>query len=114
MTTGHNSRMEHSINLLNKALQVKKAAQWARDLNLDPSTIAQAKKRGKMSPPMAGVFALEMGESVEHWMAVAALDDVPESPTKSKLLRVLRKVYLSTISATRRVVGQRIRRTEHR
>lgn len=79
--------MQNTMELLSKALTVKRASRWCEDMNLDVSTMAQAKKRGRLSPVIAGNLAIELGESPEHWMAIAAMEAEPESP----LLQRLRK-----------------------
>lgn len=46
-----------------------------------------AKKQGRLSPALAGNFAMELGEDLEHWMAIAAL----EAEKDSELLARLKK-----------------------
>lgn len=77
--------MNNTMELLSKALDVKRAARWTEELNLDASTICQAKKRGRLSPALAGNFAIELGESPEHWIAIAALEAEPESTLLQRL-----------------------------
>lgn len=72
--------MQTTMQLLTKALTVKRATRWCEDLNLNMSTISTARKRGRLSPTLAGNLAIELGESPEHWIAVAALEAEPESP----------------------------------
>lgn len=79
--------MQNTMELLNKALEMKRATHWCDELHLDMSTISQAKKRGRLSPVLAGNFAIKLGENPEHWIAVAALEAEPES----ELLASLRK-----------------------
>lgn len=79
--------MPNTLELLNKALEVKRAAQWCKDLNLDLSTLSTAKKRGRLSPVLAGNLAMKLGENPEHWIAIAALEAEPDS----ELLASLRK-----------------------
>lgn len=77
--------MQNTMELLTKALSVKRAARWTEDLNLDASTICQAKKKGRLSPALAGNFAIELGESPEHWIAIAAIEASPESTLLQRL-----------------------------
>jgi len=79
--------MQTTMELFEKALQVQRAAAWARDLNLTRSAFSQAKKQQRLSPVLAGNIAIKLGESPEHWIAVAALEAEPEST----LLQRLRK-----------------------
>ena len=44
-----------------------------------------AQKRGRLSPVLAGHFAMKLGENPEHWIAVAALEAEPESSLLEEL-----------------------------
>ncbi|THT98111.1 hypothetical protein E9531_15035 [Lampropedia puyangensis] len=79
--------MPQTIDLLNKALEIKNAAKWQHDLNLSNSAIYTAKKRGRLSPTLAGQFAIALKEDPVRWTAIAALEAEPDSP----LLEELRK-----------------------
>lgn len=79
--------MTNTMQLFEKALSVKHAAAWARDLNLTRATFSMAKKQGRLSPVLAGNFAMELGEDPEHWVAIAAL----EAEKDSELLARLKK-----------------------
>jgi hypothetical protein len=79
--------MPKTLTLLQKALAIKTAADWTRELNLERSTLSQAKKRGRLSPVLAGTFAERLNEDVTRWMAVAALEAETDSPLKERLLR---------------------------
>lgn len=82
--------MPGTLVLLEKALKIKRAAAWASELNLDPSAIAQAKKRGRLSPTMAGTLAEQLHEDAARWMALAALEAEPDSPLRDRLLKKAR------------------------
>jgi len=84
--------MTSTMQLLEKALTVKKASHWANDLNLSNATFTMASKRGRLSPTLAGNIAIQLGENPEHWMAVAALEAEPESPLKAMLQKTFEKV----------------------
>jgi hypothetical protein len=77
--------MTSTMELLSKALDVKRASRWCEQLDLDISTLAQAKKRGRLSPTLAGNFAIELGESPEHWIAIAAIEAEKETPLLKRL-----------------------------
>jgi hypothetical protein len=80
--------METTMSLLNKALaQNPNASDWCRVLEVNRTAIAVAKTRGRLSPTLAGNLARVMGEPVEHWIAVAALEAEPESKAKHTLLK---------------------------
>lgn len=68
----------HTIDLWNKALQHKRALDWAHDLGVSPSALTQAKKRGKLSPQLAGQIAVQLGEEPRDWIAVAAIEQMDD------------------------------------
>lgn len=84
--------MTATIDLLNKALQQKRAAAWAREFNLDRSTFSQAQKKGRLSPLLAGNIAVELGEDPEHWIAVAALEAAENDKDSMLLDRLLARI----------------------
>jgi predicted ThiF/HesA family dinucleotide-utilizing enzyme len=83
--------MAHTIELLEKALEVRNAAQWCNRFNVTRATITNAKKRGRLSPTLAGVFALEMGENPIYWTAVAAAEAEPPGPLRDRLEETLKR-----------------------
>jgi len=85
--------MPSTMSLLEKALTVKRAAAWARELNLTESAFSKARERGRLSPTLASVIALELGEDAQRWGYVAALEAEPESPLRTRLIKALDKVW---------------------
>lgn len=79
--------MTHTMELFEKALLKKKAAAWARDLNLTPSAFSQAKKQGRLSPVLAGNIAIELGEDPVEWVAVAALEAERDTEQLARLMK---------------------------
>jgi len=77
--------MQTTMELLGKALDVKRSSRWCEELDLDISTLSQAKKRGRLSPTLAGNLAIELGESPEHWIAIAAIEAEKETPLLQRL-----------------------------
>jgi len=77
--------MGNTMQLLTKALEVKRASRWSEELDIDVSTIAQAKKRGRLSPTLAGALAIELGESASEWIAIAAIEAEKNSPLLERL-----------------------------
>lgn len=77
--------MPKTIELLNKALEKKTASEWARLFNIVPSTITNARTKGKLSPALAGNFAIELGEDAEHWMLAANLENEREALLMDRL-----------------------------
>lgn len=82
--------MTGTLALLEKALKIQKAAAWARDLALDPSAFAQAKKRGHLSPGIAGALAQRLHEDQKHWIAVAAVEAEAQPHLKAELMKAMR------------------------
>ncbi|MCY1382120.1 hypothetical protein D9M69_701040 [compost metagenome] len=88
--------MPHTIELLERALEVRKAAQWCRSLNITKGALSKAKERGRLSPTLAGAFAMEMGADPIYWTAVAAAEAEPPGPLRDKLEKTLER-HRSTV-----------------
>lgn len=90
--------MTSTIELLQRALEKKSASDWSRDYNITPGTFTNAKKIGRLSPMLAGNIAIDLGESPDHWMAVAAMEAERESPLRDRLRDTLKRIksYLFT------------------
>jgi hypothetical protein len=91
--------MESTIQLLDKALSSvrqtdPKASErsFSKQLGLSPAALSVARHRGNLSPIAAGQVALLLGENVEHWMAVAAIEAEPKSRATEQLRRMLTTV----------------------
>lgn len=83
--------MNTTMELFEKALTIQNAAAWARKFNLTPAAMSVAKKKQRLSPVLAGNFAIELGEDAAAWIAVAALEAEPDS----QLLQRLKKGFPS-------------------
>lgn len=77
--------MPHTIELLEKALEMRNASQWCKRFNMTRATLTNAKKRGRLSPTLAGVLAMEMGADPIFWTAVAAAEAEPPGPLRERL-----------------------------
>ncbi len=77
--------MPHTVDLLNKALTIRNASEWARLFNVVPSTITNAKKIKRLSPALAGNFAIEMGEDAKKWMLAANMENEKEAALINRL-----------------------------
>ena len=75
------------MQLLEKALSVKSAAEWHKHLNLSRNTLHTAKNRGNLSPAIAGALAEELGEDAAAWMVIAALEGERESACKTRMIK---------------------------
>lgn len=78
--------MQKTMDLFEKALTVQHAAAWAREFNVTRAALSVAKRQKRLSPVLAGNFAMKLGENPEHWIAVAALEAEPESELLTRLL----------------------------
>ena len=79
--------MQTTLELLDAALEKKNAREWAEKLKLSPNALRTAKHRGNLSPAIAGALAEELGEPVEKWIVIAALESERESACKSRMVR---------------------------
>lgn len=84
--------MTSTFELLEKALQKKHAAAWARDLNMTRAAFTMAKRQGRLSPVLAGNIAAALGENPVEWIAVAALETERESDQLTRLRGVVNKL----------------------
>lgn len=92
--------MTTTLELLRKALEIRKPAEWARRYNITQATFNNAKTRGFLSPMLAGNLAIDLGEDANHWIALAALESERDSPLKDRLKDTLKrqKSYLLELS----------------
>ena len=79
--------MQKTSELLDKALSMRPAAEWAKLYGIRPSTFSNAKNIGRLSPVLAGNLALDLGEDAITWIATAALETERETPIRSRLAR---------------------------
>ena len=86
--------MPTTMTLLDRALELQRAAAWARVLNISEAAMSLARKRGRLSPTLAGNLAIRLGENPEHWIAVAAMEAEPESQLKNTLMGSFNRVAL--------------------
>lgn len=91
--------MPSTMTLLAKALEKQRAAAWARTFNITESAFAQAKKRQRLSPTLAGKLAHELGEDETQWIAIAGLEAEPQSEERDAML-----MRLATNSLLQRVI----------
>lgn len=78
--------MNTTMELFQKALAIEPSAKaWCDELGVSRNTLAVAKIRGRLSPVIAGGIAMKLGESPEHWIAVAALEAEPQSTLLQRL-----------------------------
>lgn len=89
--------MLNTLQLLEKAERVKSIPEWVRELKLSRNALNNAKSRGHLSPAIAGSIAEKLGENVDRWIVIAALESEKSSACKENMLSRIRKltsVYL--------------------
>ena len=69
--------MQKTMDLYEMALRKQHAAAWAREFNITTAALSHAVKKGRLSPILAGNFAIDLGEDAEKWMAIAAIEAEP-------------------------------------
>ncbi|GAA6121519.1 hypothetical protein [Acidovorax sp. FG27] len=84
--------MPNTLELLAKAESVKPMPEWVRELNLSRNALNTARARGHLSPAIAGSIAEKLGENVDKWIVIAALESEKESACKQRMLKRLAKV----------------------
>lgn len=84
--------MQSTMNLIAHAEQVKDLSAWADDLGLTKRALYTAKYRGNLSPAIAGSLAEKLGENVDQWIVIAALESEKDSACKDRMLKRLRKI----------------------
>lgn len=106
--------MDTTLSLYHKAMDIQpNAASWCETMGLSRNALAVAKVRGRLSPELAGALASNMPhEDVQHWINVATIEATRNPALKARLRRCL-KLYLSAMSAARRVVRKRVDSTKN-
>ncbi len=84
--------MQTTLDLLEKATQVKSIPEWTEALGLSKKALYTARDRGHLPPVTAGLLALELHEDADKWMRTAVIEGEKDSPAKELLKRKLRKI----------------------
>ncbi len=79
--------MQSTMTLLDKALLIAPMPVWTKKFQLSRNAISTAKHSGKLTPVLAGNFALELGEDPALWVTQAVIEGEKDSPAK----RILQK-----------------------
>lgn len=77
----------NTMELLDKALKEASAYEWQRRLGLSEQALGVSKHRGRLSPAIAGALAEQLGEDVDRWIVVAALEGERESACKDRMVQ---------------------------
>ena len=75
-----------TMDLLDKALEHSSLYEWQRLLGLSSQALYSARRRGNLSPSIAGALAEHLGEPVEKWIVVAALEGERDSACRDRML----------------------------
>lgn len=75
-----------TMELLEKALSKASAYEWQRRLGLSEQALGVSKHRGRLSPAIAGALAEQMGEDVDKWIVIAALEGERDSACRDRML----------------------------
>lgn len=78
--------MQTTMNLLEAAPERHPAPYWHEKLELSRNALHSAKHRGDLGPAIAGAVAEELGENVDHWTVIAALESERDSACETKML----------------------------
>nr|WP_315238104.1 hypothetical protein [uncultured Albidiferax sp.] len=78
--------MKTTMSLLDKALDLNPAPYWHQELNLNRNALHNARIRGHISPAIAGALAEKLGEDVDGWIVIAALESERDSACKKRML----------------------------
>lgn len=90
--------MQTTMTLLDNALSKQPAPYWTERLKLSRSALHTAKTRGHLSPAIAGALAEELGEPIDEWMVIAALESEKDSACKDRMLRRFQAVRRGVIN----------------
>lgn len=110
--------MQTTYDLYDEALSTvpgRNKAELARRLDVHVSTWTRVEQEKHLPAAIAGKLAIAMQKEPRDWIAIAALEAMErKNPADAKALRrACRYVYLSTLSATRCVVGKRVHNTQN-
>lgn len=76
-----------TMDLLERALQEASLYEWGQRLGLHEQSLYSARRRGNLSPSVAGALAEQLGEPMEQWMIVAALEGERDSACRQRMMR---------------------------
>lgn len=83
--------MEKTMQLLDKALNIEpNMSELCRKIKTARSAISVAKHHGRLTPVIAGNLASFLGEDVPQWIAIAAIESAPDTPSKKRLENTLK------------------------
>lgn len=75
-----------TMELLDKALEKASLYEWTNILGLHEQSLYSARRRGNLSPSIAGAIAEQLGEPVEQWIVIAALEGERDSACRDRMM----------------------------
>lgn len=84
--------MPNTMNLLADALKIQPTPYWTKKLNLALNTLHTSKIRNHLSPAIAGALADELGQDVQRWVVIAALESEKDSACKERMIQKLEEL----------------------
>lgn len=84
--------MQTTMNLLAAAIEKRSIPEWTRELGLSAKALYTAKDRAHLSPAVAGALAEKLGQNVDQWIVIAALESERESACKTRMLKRIAKI----------------------
>lgn len=85
--------MQTTLDLLERATEIKSIPEWTESLGLSRKAIYTAKDRGHLSPVIAGLMAIELKEDPDRWMRQAIIEGEKDSPAKRALIKRLKGLH---------------------
>ncbi|BEP95675.1 hypothetical protein GmRootA79_40590 [Acidovorax sp. A79] len=85
--------MQTTMNLLAKALEIKSIPEWTADLGLSDKALYNSQYRQHLSPAIAGTMAERIGEDVDKWIVIAALESEKDSACKQRMMTRLKSTH---------------------
>lgn len=89
--------MQTTMNLLGDAEKVRDLSAWARELGLSKQALYNCKYREHLSPAIAGAMAEQLGQDVDQWIVIAALESEKDSSCKDRMVKRLKNAVRSYI-----------------
>lgn len=78
----------NTMQLLAKAEKVATLYEWHHRLGLHEQTLYSAKKKGRLTPAIAGAIAEQIGEDVGKWIIVAAIETERDSACRERMAKL--------------------------
>ena len=87
--------MQTTMTLLDAAVLQRSIPEWTRELGLSTKALYTAKDRKHLSPAIAGALAEKLGEDVDGWIVIAALESERDSACKERMMKRVKERFKS-------------------